>query len=521
MTRVSGIYAPNGDFISFESARSASVLGEDFATSSRAMGFDPATLFGMLPDPDPVLRDRGEDASILHELEADDEVGTGIEKRTLRTLNKTNFTFSPGHAEGEEPTELAVTVCKLLERDLADLKLRTAFGEILETVFYGPTFSELSWEMHNGHYKLVAITSKPRDWFAFNDQRKPVFQSMDTPEGEPLPPFKFLMTRHRASYDNPYGKRLLTRCLWPVAFKRGGIEFWSRFCEKFGSAFMIAKAGKDAQERNVIAAQLVSMIQDAVAVLPPNSDVDLVQAASRAGDLHKSFVSHWNTAISKILTGQHLSTNQDGNGSRAAAETHSAQLDALAESDQAMLVDSMNDLARIYTKLNFGDDIFPPVFEFTEPEDHAKKAELGKSLHSMGVRFLPKYFENKFGMSPDEFYMDSSPESASTQKQEPAVSAARSADSNFSAADDVDEYQQAIDRLADKLTPEVAKINEGLATQIENIVEQAESFEDIHAGLAELLDQELDQYEMDELLSNAMLNAQLAGRAAVHGDSDD
>ncbi|GKT37619.1 Protein of unknown function DUF935 like protein, partial [Aduncisulcus paluster] len=112
---------------------------------------------------------------------------------------------------------------------------------------------------------------------------------------------------------------------------------------------MIAKAGKDAIERNVIAAQLGSMIQDAVAVLPPASDVELVQASGKAGDLHKGYVNHWNVTISKILTGQHLSTGQEGQGSRAASETHNLQLDALAESDQAMLVDSMNRLAQIYT----------------------------------------------------------------------------------------------------------------------------------------------------------------------------
>lgn len=525
--RTDGIYAPNGDFISFESARSASALGTEFATGSRAMGFDPASIFGMLPDPDPVLRKRGEDAAILAELEADDEISTAMEKRSLRTLNKTNYTFTPGHAEGEEPSEQAVAVCKMLERDLAVLSLRNLIGEFVDTVFYGPTFSELMWEPADGHWKLADVVSKPRDWFAYDDNRQPVFKSMDSADGRPLPPDKFLITRHRPSYDNPYGKRLLTRCLWPVAFKRGGVQFWSRFCEKFGSAFMIAKAGKDAQERNVIAAQLVSMVQDAVAVLPPNADVELVQAAGRAGDLHKGYVSHWNKTISKVLTGQTLATDQDGQGARAASETHSNQLDALAESDQAMVIDSMCALGRIYTRVNFGPDVFPPVFEYTEPEDYKEKAALDKELKSCGVSFKKVHFTRHYGMSEDEFEVgtasspENAPDSTQDQGEVPAVPAAHAAGSDFSAGDEVDEYQQAIDRLADGLTPEVAKINEGLATQIENIVEQAESFEDIHAGLAELLGQVLDQYEMDELLSNAMLNAQLAGRAAVHGDSDD
>ena len=240
--KATGIYAPNGDFISFESARDSRLFGE-FATTAKAWGYDPASWLGLMPDPDPVLRKRGDDASVLAELEGDDEVSTALEKRILRTQNKTNYTFNPGHAEGEEPTAESIAICKQLESDLSRLALRDLFGEILETPFYGPTFSELMWEPDNGSYKLAGVVSKPRNWFGFDSNRRPVFRSMDYIEGELLPQHKFLMTRHRASYANPYGVRLLTRCIWPVAFKRGGIEFWSRFCEKFGSAFMIAKAG--------------------------------------------------------------------------------------------------------------------------------------------------------------------------------------------------------------------------------------------------------------------------------------
>lgn len=517
MTRTNGLYAPNGDFISFADARSVTQLGTEFATSSRAMGFDPATIFGLLPDPDPVLRKRGEDAAILQELEADDEVSTGIEKRTLRTQNKTNYTYNPGHAEGEEPTELAIAICKQLERDLSALKLRDEFGEIIETVFYGPTFSELMWEPHNGRYKLVGIVSKPRDWFGYNDERQPIFRSMDNVEGDLLPPYKFLITRHRASFGNPYGKRLLTKCLWPVAFKRGGVEFWTKFCEKFGSAFLLAKTGKDAAERTVVANQLVSMIQDAVAVLPPSSEVDLVQASSRAGDLHKTYVSYWNKTISKVLTGQILATDQDGQGSRAASETHSNQLDALAESDQAMLINSMNDLARIYTRVNAGPDVFPPKFEFTEPEDYKEKAELDKELRASGVRFRKVHFTRAYGLSEDEFDMDS-PVSAPNQEQPPAAYSAPVVGANFSIGDN---YQQAIDNLAGELATEASKLNGDFVTAIEKIVGQTESIEDLQIMLAELLGQDHDQNEIDELLTNAMTNAALAGRAAVHGERDD
>lgn len=30
-------------------------------------------------------------------------------------------------------------------------------------------------------------------------------------------------------------------CFWPVAFKKGGMKFWLRFAEKFGSPWVIGK----------------------------------------------------------------------------------------------------------------------------------------------------------------------------------------------------------------------------------------------------------------------------------------
>ncbi|WP_291325267.1 DUF935 family protein [Desulfovibrio sp. UCD-KL4C] len=507
---MSGLFDSKGNFISFEAARASVQLGTEFATSSRAWGFDPATWFGLMPDPDPILRKRGDDATILDELVGDDEVSTALEKRILRTQNKSNFTFNPGHAEGEEPTESSIAICKQLENDLARIPLRDLFGEILETPFFGPTFSELMWSPSNGYYRLEAIITKPRDWFGFNGNRQPVFRSVESAEGELLPQHKFLMTRHRSSYTNPYGVRLLTRCLWPVAFKRGGIEFWSRFCEKFGSAFLIAKAGKDAQERSIIANQLVSMIQDAVAVVPTGSEVEIAQASGKSGDLHKTYVSFWNRAISKVLTGQTLSTDQEGQGSRAASATHSEQLDSLAESDEAMLVSSMNELARIYARVNGGPDILPPVFGFSEPEDYSEKAELDKKLHEMGVRFKPVHFVNRYGLSEDEFSLD--PDTVPATFSAP-VSGTAAPDKNQ------DDYQLAIDDFADSLLEESAKLNGNFVTRIEKIVKQADSMEDLQTKLAELLGQDVGQNELEELISNAMINAALAGRMAVEDEA--
>lgn len=81
------------------------------------------------------------------------------------------------------------------------------------------------------------IVARPSHWFSFDNENNPAFVGVyggASAEPVPLPAGKFVFVQHHASYDNPYGLRLLSRCLWPVAFKRGGLSFYAKFVEQYG-----------------------------------------------------------------------------------------------------------------------------------------------------------------------------------------------------------------------------------------------------------------------------------------------
>ena len=134
--------------------------------------------------------------------------------------------------------------------------------------------------------RLADIVAKPRNWFGFDDNNRPVFCGNTLAEDQILPTGKFVLVRHFPTFENPYGLRLLSRCLWPVAFKRGGIEFLTRFCEKFGMPWVLAKAPRNADraDRITMANDLAAMVQDAVAVLPTGADGEFASASGKAGD---------------------------------------------------------------------------------------------------------------------------------------------------------------------------------------------------------------------------------------------
>lgn len=111
-----GIYAPDGTFIPFSGVD----LGTELATRQNA-GLTLGEITGwldVLPDPDPVLRKRHDDASILGDLSADDQVTTTMLARKNRALNCPHFSFRAGAPEGESPTPEAEELYRRFRQDL-------------------------------------------------------------------------------------------------------------------------------------------------------------------------------------------------------------------------------------------------------------------------------------------------------------------------------------------------------------------------------------------------------------------
>ena len=135
-----GIYTPDGTLIPFSRAD----LGTELATRQNAGVFfgELDGWLNALPDPDPVLRKRGDDAAILRELSADDQVTTAMLSRKNRVLNCPHFSFRAGAPEGETPMPEAEELHRRFMRDLERTNLRTIISGMLDAPFYG--FTSLS-----------------------------------------------------------------------------------------------------------------------------------------------------------------------------------------------------------------------------------------------------------------------------------------------------------------------------------------------------------------------------------------
>lgn len=551
-----GLYFPDGSFQPFR----IDELTTELATRRNA-GLSLGDVGGwltQLPDPDPVLRKRAEDAEVLRELAADDQVATAMLARKYRVQNCPHYGFRPGAPDGEEADAKAKLVYERLMADLERTNLRSIISSILDAPFYGMVPLELIWDFDGKWGHLRDIVARPYHWFVFDQDNRPLFRGAygcACANPKPLPAGKFVIAVHQPTYDNPYGMRLLSRCLWPVAFKRGGLQFYAKFVERHGMPWVVGSApiNAEASEKRDMAAGLSRMVQDCVAVIPAGADVKFLTAGTTQAQLHEDFLARQDRAISKVLMGQTLTIETDGKNSLAATQAHKGVADDIADADKAMVADVFNEICWLYTRLNAEESVLAPLFGYEEPEDLNSRADLDAKLKTMGLKWLRPHFEGDYGLKPDEFElegegapMDEVPAGKSDDKKkvpdgrEPEDGDAPAGTDNedaeggdgsekkkkgpdFASSDDVsgpEDAQARLDKAIDALLPEALKASAEFCSQVENAVASAKSFDELQLALADLLVGKLEDSELTKVMESSMIMAAGFGAAAGKEDAD-
>lgn len=519
-----GIYRADGTFQPFQ----YDSLATELATRQNAgITFgDLASWLNVLPDPDPILRKRGDDASVLADLLADDQVTTALLSRKNRVLNCPDFGLRPGSPDGEEPDQQATRLYERFVQDLERANLREIISGILDAPFYGFSPLELVWRRGGDWWHLVDIVPRPCRWFAFDNANNPVFV------GEygglcarplPLPPGKFVLVRHHATYDNPYGLRLLSRCLWPVSFKRGGMSFYARFVERHGMPWVVgeAPAKADQEEKQRMARNLARMVQDAVAVVPYGASVKLESAGQTHNALHEAFLSRMDKAISKLLMGQTLTVEMEGKNSQAAAQTHQDVAESLADADKAMVVDAWNEIAWLYAQVNAGPNVLAPLAAYEEPEDLNERADLDKKLVEIGVRFTAEHFKENYGLKESEFTVDDAPNAPNAPGVPDAPEQAASFAAPAGGRNLVEKAQASLDAAIVNMLPRALKASGAFVREVENAIRQAKNYEELQDALVELLAPSLTPGALEDFLACAMTAAAGHGAASVQAEGEE
>jgi phage gp29-like protein len=455
-----------------------------------------------LPNPDPVLKKTGKAIDCYRDLQSDGYVRGCIKGRKSGVLQ-----MNRGLDRGQTKSRQA----KIVDDMFKDLEMQRIISEILDAAQFGYAPLEIIWGKVGDWLLPVDIVGKPVEWFIYDANNILKFRSMEFPMGQDLPDRKFLCARQEATYFNPYGFPDLSCCFWPVAFKHGGMQFWVSFAEKWGQVFAIGKVprGTDKVESGKLLDSLYEMIQDAAAVIPDDSSVELKESGGKAAssDMYKDLLVCCKQEISVVQLGHEagvISTPGKLGGETEAALVRKDIVDA----DKFIVEQTLNTLIKYIWDLNFTGE--RPSYSLWENEDVDQTlATRDKSLSDQGVRFRPEYYAEAYNLKPEHFTVSAPEPGVGTPDPKPAdVTAA-----TFSETPVAQERtgQDAIDAAIGNLSDEDLQAQaEGMLRPVIDLVNKEKDLNAVLKKLASVYP-EMNSDALQQMLERAVFVSEYLG----------
>jgi len=334
-----------------------------------------------------------------------------------------------------------------------------------------------------------------------------------------LEPAKVLLPAQEASFANPYGFADLSMCFWPAVFKRGGLKFWVTFTEKFGTPWLVGKTprGTPPPEQDALLDQLEAMVQDAVAVIPDDASVDIVEAGGKSGsaDLYEKLLMFCRSEISIALLGSNQTTEKDS--TYASAKAGGDVADDLRDADARLVEATMNQLLRWVVDLNEGEAAPAPKFELYEQEDvDQDQAKRDETLSRAGLRLSRSYWMRTYDL--EESDIDAAPPAPSTPTTASPVAVGKSADVGaFAEPAEPDPMASLATELTDPLLASTEPAWQRMLATLQELVIEADSPAALQQAMLDAYGG-LDSAELVRLMAAAMALAELKGMADAQDD---
>ncbi|OBX01553.1 hypothetical protein QV05_04950 [Gallibacterium genomosp. 1] len=458
--------------------------------ATRAQAIDYYAIGYYLPNPDPVLKKMGRDISAYREVLADSHVA-GCVRRRKAAVKSLEWRLTPTGNQQVDDQLAAI---------FAELPLNHIISQILNATLFGYQALEVVWRYAEGIWQPLDIQAKPQEWFVFDEDNCLKLRTKANPvEGVALPEKKFLLATQDATYENPYGQGDLSKCFWAATFKKGGFKFWLEFTEKYGSPWLVGKHPRTSTptETEDLLDSLEQMLGTAVAAIPDDSSINLLESASKGGSsqVFDDFLRYCKSEISVAILGQDQTTEADSN--RASATAGLEVLEDIRDDDARLVESVFNQLLSWLCELNFTVDTLPK-FELFEQESVDKlQAERDEILSRVGVKFTQQYLQRTYNFEEGDIEL-----------------VAEDADKPQAQFAEPEMPKNIADGIVEQLEVEGEPYVESWLQQVQDKLSQAESLEDFRNQLDSLIP-ELTFAEYAKVMAWASTTAELAGRYSV------
>lgn len=357
-------------------------------------------LLTKFPDLDEVLKQAGIRRDKLKVLLYDDEIAQAVETR-MDALISTPVRLEPS----DTPQSLFVQdqLKNNLDAVIAGAFQARLFGYSVMEVVY----KDLSAEKGVGSIGIEFVGEKPLEWFEPKSDGRLMYYPDNGAGGvygiEIDQVNKFLLTRCKPTYLQPYGEALLSRLYWPWFFRYNGWKFWAKFLERFGAPLLV---GKSTDTKAMVSALLLAHSQAVIGI----DRADSVEAVGASGGNNGAAFESFETAlirrVQKLVLGQTLTSGTDGgSGNRALGQVHNSVRNDKRDSDIRLVRPTVQHLVDSLCQLN-GFQPLEVVFA-DETGLEADRATRDKDLYAVGVRFTPEYFKDAYALTDDDFTVTS------------------------------------------------------------------------------------------------------------------
>lgn len=373
-----------------------------------------------LRDVDETLTKAGIKRHHLRRLLTDDDVFQAFQTRFLDLVG-TPLRFEPDNT----PASL------LLQKNFKGALLLDMMLGAWQAVEYGYSVMEAVYITdEDGQMAFHWVGAKPMQWFDPLPDGRLLYRpgngglnsgvhsgsQLNTGQWVVDQVYKFFLTTHMGSYEQPRGEALLSRLYWVWFLRTQGWQFWSQFLERWGRPLLVGQS----TDTVAMLAALVEAQRNAALAVGPEDKVEAV-GVTGSGEAFDRFESALVRRTAKLVLGQTMTSGTDGgSGNRALGQVHQLVREDIATADKLLVTGTLQRLANALLQLNgyAADEV---VLSLSDNKGLEKeRAERDKTLHAVGVRFTRDYFTDNYDLTEEDFELSSEREPIGNLPADPA-----------------------------------------------------------------------------------------------------
>lgn len=345
-------------------------------------------------------RGGGKGLKIYDEIERDTHAYAVIQKRKFALVGR-DWEIVPA-----TDAPLDKRAAALVEAELTRLNFDQLCLDLLDATLKGYAVAEIVWKRDGARIVAERIVAHDQRRFTFGEDWRPRLLTATSPlVGEELPERKFIVHRFGVKGNNPFGLGLGSKLFWPCLFKREGVAFWLTYLEKFASPTPVGKypQGTLPEDQNTLLNNLLAMVQAGALVAPIGTEVSFLEAIRSGNAGYSEWCGYWDTQMALCVFGSTLATYVEGQGSRAASETHKEAEEQIIDADADLLTDTLGgSFLRWLVELNFPGAGIPAVRRL-RPKNALQGEELRKKRAENAKLELALLFDLAAKVPPDQF----------------------------------------------------------------------------------------------------------------------